>query len=104
MGEAVGVGLTFQKAALALIIGNAVLISIVILTGLLAYKNGLSTAFLSRKVFGKSSSNIFSILLALSAVTWISLNGYLSCSFRYRTNNRNTDKYSLLCNPTYAHR
>lgn len=75
IGGAVGVGLTFKNAVLALLVGNAILISIVILTGLLAYKTGLSTAFLSRRAFGKSGSNIFSILLALSSVTWISLNG-----------------------------
>jgi len=75
IGGAVGVGLTFGNAVLALIVGNAVLISIVIITGLLAYRTGLSTAFLSRRVFGKTGSSIFSILLALSSVTWISLNG-----------------------------
>lgn len=75
IGGAVGVGLTFKNAFLALLIGNGILISIVIATGLLAYQTGLSTAFLSRRAFGKSGSSIFSILLALSAVTWISLNG-----------------------------
>lgn len=75
IGGAVGVGLSLGEAILALIIGNLILISIVIATGLLAFKTGLSTAFLSRRAFGKSGSSIFSILLALSAVTWISLNG-----------------------------
>jgi len=75
IGGAVGVGLSFKNAIFALIIGNIILISIVIATGLLAFKTGLSTAFLSRRAFGKSGSSIFSILLALSAVTWISLNG-----------------------------
>ena len=75
IGGAVGVGMTFSNAIIALVIGNAVLMAIVIGTGLMAYKTGLSTAFLSRRVFGKSGSSIFSLLLALSAVTWISLNG-----------------------------
>ncbi|MBC2581980.1 hypothetical protein [Clostridium sp. DJ247] len=38
-------------------------------------KTGLSTAFLSRRVFGKNGSSIFSALLAISSITWISLNG-----------------------------
>ncbi len=75
IGGAVGVGLPFGQAILALIIGNAVLMSIVIGTGLMAQKTGLSTAFLSRRVFGKNGSSIFSLLLAMSSVTWISLNG-----------------------------
>lgn len=75
IGGAVGVGLTFPKALLALFIGNGVLIGIVLATGFMAYKTGLSTSFLSRRAFGKNGSSIFSALLALSSVTWISLNG-----------------------------
>lgn len=75
IGGAVGVGLSFRDAVVALIIGNAVLIAIVVLTGLMAYKTGLSTSFLSRRAFGQVGSHIFSVLLALSAVTWVALNG-----------------------------
>ncbi|AEE90607.1 Permease for cytosine/purines uracil thiamine allantoin [Tepidanaerobacter acetatoxydans Re1] len=75
IGGAAGVGLTFDKALLALFIGNGILIAIVIITGLMAYETGLSTAFLSRRAFGKNGSSIFSLLLAMSSVTWISLNG-----------------------------
>lgn len=75
IGGAVGVGLSFRDAVIALIIGNAVLIGIVVLTGLMAYETGLSTSFLSRRAFGQVGSHIFSVLLALSAVTWVALNG-----------------------------
>ncbi|MCD8138559.1 MAG: cytosine permease [Planctomycetaceae bacterium] len=75
IGGKVGVGLTFGDAISALLVGNAFLILIVILTGLLAFRTGLSTSFLSRRVFGISGSAIFSVLLALSAVTWVSANG-----------------------------
>ncbi len=75
IGGKVGVGLTFGEAVGALAVGNLFLIGIVILTGLLAFRTGLSTAFLSRRVFGISGSSIFSVLLALSAVTWVSTNG-----------------------------
>ncbi|RFU70531.1 thiamine permease [Peribacillus saganii] len=75
IGGTVGVGLKFTDAILALTIGNLVLISIVILTGIAAYKTGLSTSLLSKRAFGKSGSYIFSSLLALSAITWVALNG-----------------------------
>ena len=74
IGGRVGVGLTFSDAVLALAVGNAFLIAIVILVGLLAFWTGLSTSFLSRRVFGISGSTVFSILLAISALTWVSTN------------------------------
>ncbi len=75
IGGAVGVGMTFSKAVTTLLVANAILIAIVLATGYMAFKNGLSTSFLSRRVFGKKGSTIFSLLLAFSSVTWISLNG-----------------------------
>ncbi|WP_353893572.1 cytosine permease [Proteinivorax hydrogeniformans] len=75
IGGNVAIGLSFSEAMLALLAGNLVLICIVVATGIFAFRTGLSTAFLSRRAFGKSGSSIFSILLAISAVTWISLNG-----------------------------
>ena len=75
VGGAVGVGMTFKNALITLLVANAILIGIVLATGYMAYKTGLSTSFLSRRVFGKKGSTVFSILLALSSVTWISLNG-----------------------------
>jgi cytosine permease len=75
IGGTVGIGLKFSEAVLALIVGNLLLISIVILTGIAAYKTGLSTALLSKRAFGRSGSYIFSALLAISAITWVALNG-----------------------------
>lgn len=75
IGGAVGVGMTFPKAVMTLLVGNGVLMAIVLATGYMAFKTGLSTSFLSRRAFGKRGSSIFSILLAISSVTWISLNG-----------------------------
>lgn len=74
IGGAVGVGMTFNKALLSLAVGNGILIAIVIITGLMAYETGLSTAFLSRRAFGKNGSSVFSLLLVISSMTWISLN------------------------------
>lgn len=59
IGEQVGAGMPFGKAMFTLLVANLVLISIVLATGILAYKTGLSTAFLSRRAFGKSGSDIF---------------------------------------------
>src|SRR5699024_9969498 len=56
IGGTVGVGLSFKNAITTLIIGNGILISIVILTGILAYQTGLSSSMLSRNSFGKSGS------------------------------------------------
>jgi len=75
VGGEVGAGLTFSNAIIALLFGNLLLIALVILTGLIAFKTGLSTAFLSKRAFGKVGSYIFSIMLALSSITWVSLNG-----------------------------
>jgi cytosine permease len=77
IGGSIGAGLPFPQAVLALLLGNAVLIAIVILTGTVAFRTGLSTTFLSKRAFGKSGSYIFSFLVALSAVTWVALNGDL---------------------------
>lgn len=74
-GGQVGVGLTLTQAIIVLLVGNAILLSVVILTGIIAYKTGLSTAFLSNRAFGKVGSHIFSLLLAGSAVTFVALNG-----------------------------
>src|SRR5690625_7962145 len=53
VGGAVGVGLSFKEAIVALLFGNSLLIALVIITGMLAYRTGLSTAFLAKRAFGK---------------------------------------------------
>ncbi|HHX37356.1 MAG TPA: thiamine permease [Clostridiaceae bacterium] len=75
IGGSVGVHMNFSEAVTALIVGNLVLIAVVIITGLAAFKTGLSTSFLSRHAFGKKGSAVFSGLLILSSITWVSMNG-----------------------------
>lgn len=75
IGGRVGVGLSFTDAMISFLLGNVILIAIVIITGLFAFQTGLSTSVLSRRVFGSNGSNVFSILLAVSAVTWVATNG-----------------------------
>lgn len=74
-GTAIGYRMTFLDAMIAIIAADAFLIFIAIGTGVISYRTGLSTSFLSRFAFGKKGSAIFSLLLALSAVNWIGING-----------------------------
>jgi len=74
-GSAIGFRMTFPQAMVALLAADAFLIFVAVITGLISYETGLSTSFLSRTAFGKKGSSIFSILLALSAINWIGING-----------------------------
>lgn len=74
-GGQVGVGLPLPNAILVLVVGNVFLITVVIATGIIAFKTGLSTAFLSKRAFGKVGSHLFSLLLAGSAITFVAMNG-----------------------------
>lgn len=74
-GAAIGINMTFKDAMIAILAADAFLIFIAVMTGLISYETGLSTSFLSRTAFGKKGSSIFSILLALSAINWIGING-----------------------------
>ncbi|MEL7623041.1 MAG: cytosine permease [Clostridiales bacterium] len=74
-GAAIGIKMSFAQAMTAILAADAFLIFVAVCTGLISYETGLSTSFLSRTAFGKKGSSIFSILLALSAVNWIGING-----------------------------
>ncbi len=74
-GAAVGYRMDFVQAVGAFLCADAFLIAVVIMMGLAAFATGYSTAFLSRMVFGKRGSAIFSALIVLSSVTWIGING-----------------------------
>ena len=66
--------MAFSDAVLSCLVGNLFLAVIAVLLGVVAFKTGLSTAFLSRKALGARASSIFSIILAISAVNWIAVN------------------------------
>lgn len=74
-GAAVGYRMDFVQAVGAFLCADAFLIAVAIMMGLAAFATGYSTAFLSRMVFGKRGSAIFSALIVLSSVTWIGING-----------------------------
>lgn len=74
-GAAIGYQMTFLDAFIAIVVGDAFLIFIAVSTGLISFQTGLSTSFLSRMAFGKKGSTIFSLLLVVSSITWIGING-----------------------------
>lgn len=74
-GAAIGYRMTFLDALAAIAVGDAFLIFIAVSTGLASFRTGLSTSFLSRMAFGKKGSTIFSLLLVVSSITWIGING-----------------------------
>ena len=74
-GAAIGFRMTFANAMIAILAADAFLIFIAVMTGIISFETGFSTAFLSRTAFGKKGSSIFSLLLALSAINWIGING-----------------------------
>lgn len=74
-GAAIGYNMRFWDAVTAALVGDAFLIGIVFLTGIMSFNTGLSTAFLSRKAFGAKGSILFSIILVISPITWIGING-----------------------------
>ena len=64
-GGTLGDGLTASRGILAVLIGNAVLIVIACLLGIIGQRTGLTTASLGRIVFGKTGSIISSLVLGL---------------------------------------
>ncbi|HIY83497.1 MAG TPA: cytosine permease [Candidatus Rubneribacter avistercoris] len=74
-GAAIGYQMTFVNALVSILVGDAFLIFIAVSTGIISFETGLSTSFLSRTVFGRKGSAIFSLLLVMSSITWIGING-----------------------------
>ncbi|WP_130858967.1 purine-cytosine permease family protein [Gracilibacillus phocaeensis] len=75
IGGLIGINSTYIDAITAILIGNSMLIAIVILMGILACKYGIASSFLARRAFGQKGSLIFSMLIFLSCLTWMAVNG-----------------------------
>ena len=73
-GAAVGSRMPFKDAILSCAAGNFILILVATLVGILGAKTGLTTTVLAHKAFGRKSSAIMSILIAVSGVNWIAVN------------------------------
>ncbi|MCD7952412.1 MAG: cytosine permease [Synergistaceae bacterium] len=75
IGAIVGYALPFWEAVCACVLGDAVLLFTGILMGVIACESGWSTSFLSRRIFGKRASSLFSICIILLSINWVGLNG-----------------------------
>lgn len=74
-GAAVGYKMTFGDAVKALCVSDIYLVFICIAMGLIAFKFGITTTVMSRKVLGKKGSLVLSVILSLSVVCWLGTNG-----------------------------
>lgn len=74
-GAAIGYRMTFMDSIKVLCISDAYLVFISIAMGLVAFKFGITTTVMSRKVLGQKGSLILSTILSLSVVCWLGTNG-----------------------------
>ncbi|MFT4043853.1 MAG: cytosine permease [Gordonia sp. (in: high G+C Gram-positive bacteria)] len=71
LGAALGFGMTFGNAILAVILGAVILEAVGIFTGIIGQREGLSTSVIARWTgFGRWGSGIIGIVLAISLTGW----------------------------------
>lgn len=71
LGAAIGFGMSFWNAVLALVLGSVILEVVAILTGIIGQREGLSTSVLARWTgFGKYGASLIALLIALSLIGW----------------------------------
>jgi cytosine permease len=71
LGAALGFGMTFWNAVLAITLGCVVLEIVAVFTGIMGQKEGLSTSLLARWTgFGRRGSGIIALMIALSVTGW----------------------------------
>lgn len=81
LGAALGFGMRFWDAVLAIILGSVILEVIAIMTGVIGQKEGLSTSILTRWTgFGRHGSSIISLAIALSLVGWFGIQSGVAAS------------------------
>ena len=69
LGAALGFGMDFPTALLAIFLGSVILEVVAIMTGILGQKEGLSTSILARWTgFGRHGSSIIALFISLSLV------------------------------------
>ena len=74
-GAAIGSKMVFMDSLKALIASDIFLVAICLSCGMIAFKFGVTTTVIARKVFGQKGSLILSVILALSVVCWLGTNG-----------------------------
>lgn len=81
LGAALGFGMRFWDAVLAIILGSVILEVIAIMTGIIGQQEGLSTSLLARWTgFGRHGSSIISLAIALSLVGWFGIQSGVAAS------------------------
>lgn len=71
LGAALGFGMTFTDAILAVVLGAVILELVGILTGIIGQREGLSTSVIARWTgFGRWGSGLIGIVVALSLTGW----------------------------------
>lgn len=70
-GAALGFGMTFNDAILAVILGSIVLLVVGAAVGIIAAREGLSTSLLSRWTgFGRTGSALIGLVISIASVGW----------------------------------
>ena len=81
VGGGLGTALPLSKAILAIVLGNLFLMLVASVSSYLSYKNGLTFALLTQKVFGKKFTIPLVLLVALTAIGWFSIQSSLFAHF-----------------------
>jgi cytosine permease len=71
VGGVVGGGTTFAEGLLAILVGNALLVAVAYLIGIVGYRTGLTSYLAARAVFGNRGSIVVSVMLGLIAMGFI---------------------------------
>lgn len=75
LGAGIGSSMEFPKAIAACLIGNTFLFLFTLFWGLLGYKTGYTSVFLVKKIVGEKAGLVFAILVTVTMIVWIGLNG-----------------------------
>ncbi|MFE3326493.1 purine-cytosine permease family protein [Streptomyces sp. NPDC059176] len=79
LGAALGFGMTFWHAVLAITLGSVILEAVAICTGLIGQREGLSTSVLARWTgFGRYGSSLIGLVIALSLIGWFGVQSAVS--------------------------
>jgi purine-cytosine permease-like protein len=71
VGAALGMGMSFGRAVLAITLGSVILEAVIIVTGVVAVREGLSTTLLARWTgFGSGGSAVVSLVIAITSAGW----------------------------------
>ncbi|GGO93483.1 purine-cytosine permease family protein [Wenjunlia tyrosinilytica] len=85
LGAALGFGMTFWHAVLAITLGSAILEAVAICTGLIGQREGLSTSVLARWTgFGRYGSSLIGLVIALSLIGWFGVQSAVSAQGLHR--------------------